>query len=67
MQKDIGYVGRSGLARILGVSETSTRNFETRQEIRPKAIVDGRPLYAVADAVALKAKRDAARETREAV
>ena len=59
--KGIGYVGRSGLARILGVSETSTRNLEARQEIKPKAIVDGRPLYAVSEAMALKAKRDAAK------
>jgi len=64
---DIGYVGRTGLTRILGVCDRSTYNLEARGEIRPVAIVDGRPLYAVDDAYALKAKREAAkRRAREA-
>ena len=54
-------VGRTGLARILGVSENTTRNLETRGEIAPEAIVDGRPIYSVEKAKALKAKRDSAK------
>ena len=32
-------VGRTGLARLLGVSESTTRNLEARGEIAPEQIV----------------------------
>lgn len=52
-------VGRKGLARILDVSESTTRNLEARGEISPEQIVDGRPIYSVVKAQALKQKREA--------
>lgn len=52
-------VGRTGLARILEVSENTTRNWEARGEIAPEAIVDGRPIYSAAKARALKERREA--------
>ena len=52
-------VGRVGLARILEVSENTTRNLEARGEITPEQMVDGRPVYSVLKARALKEKRAA--------
>jgi DNA-binding transcriptional MerR regulator len=54
-------VGRSGLAKILGVSEGTTRNLERRGEIAPEAIVDGRALFSAEKARLLRAARDARR------
>jgi hypothetical protein len=45
-------VGRTDLARLLEVSESTTRNLEARGEIAPEQIVDGRPIYSVAKALA---------------
>jgi len=57
-------VGRKGLARILDVSEGTTRNLERRGEIHPEAIVDGRALFSADKARKLRAVRDARREDR---
>jgi hypothetical protein len=57
-------VGRKGLARILDVAEATTRNLEAAGEIAPAMIVDGRSLFTVEDANALKARRDARRQSR---
>ena len=56
--------GRAGLARILDVSERTARNFEDAGEIAPEMVVAGRPLFAVAKAEALRAKREAQRVAR---
>lgn len=58
---NLELASRAGLARILGVSESGARFIEARGEIAPVAVVSGRPLFSVADAEALRAKRDAAR------
>jgi hypothetical protein len=58
-------VGRKGLARILDVSENTTRNLEARKEINREAIVDGRPLFSAEKARHLKAARDARRPSLE--
>lgn len=55
-------VGRTGLARILGVSENTARNLEARGEIAPEAIVDGRPLFSAQKARELRNARDARRQ-----
>lgn len=60
----LNLVGRSGLARILDCSEGTTRNLEFRGAIAPECIVDGRPLYSVAKAEALRAARTAERDQR---
>ena len=52
-------VGRKGLARILDVSEGTTRNLERRGEIVAEAVVDGRPLFSAEKARQLRASRDA--------
>ena len=54
-------VGRIGLARILGVAENTTRNWEARGQIAPEAVVDGRPLFSAEKARQLRAERDAKR------
>jgi hypothetical protein len=54
-------VGRTGLAKILGVSEGTTRNLERRGEIAAEAIVDGRALFSAQKARQLRAARDARR------
>jgi DNA-binding transcriptional MerR regulator len=59
-------IGRKGLARILDVSESTTRNLERRGEIQPEAIVDGRALFSAEKARKLRATRDARREDRPA-
>ena len=53
--------GRRGLAQILGVSETQTKNIEAAGLIAPEMVVDGRPLFAVQKAHTLREKREAAR------
>lgn len=53
--------GRRGLAQILGVSEKQTQNLEAAGLITPETVVDGRPLFAVQKARALRVKREAAR------
>jgi hypothetical protein len=54
--------GRRGLAQILGVSETQTKNLEAAGLIEPEMVIDGRyPLFSVAKAHALREKREAAR------
>jgi len=55
-------VGRSGLAKILGVSESTTRYLEARGEITREANVDGRPIYSAAKAHQLRQLRDAKRQ-----
>jgi len=60
-------VGRKGLARILDVSENTTRLLEARGQIAPEQIVDGRPIFSAAKARALRDKRDAARAARRKV
>jgi hypothetical protein len=57
-------VGRKGLARILDVSEGTTRNLERKGEIAPEAIVDGRALFSAEKARKLRALRDARVEHR---
>ena len=47
-------VGRTGLARILEVSENTTRNWEARGLITREYVVDGRPLFSAAKAQKLK-------------
>ena len=61
---DFEFVGRSGLARLLDVSEGTTRNLEARGEIKPAAIVDGRALFSVAKADALRARRAGSRKDK---
>lgn len=71
MSIDLQLTGRSGLARVVGVSDTAARDLERRGLIRPVTFVDGRPLFSVSEAEALRAKRDAAaaerRRSRSAV
>jgi hypothetical protein len=55
--------GRAGLAALLGVSESNTRLMEKRAEIAAVMRVGGRPLFSVADALILKAKRTAEQAT----
>jgi hypothetical protein len=50
-------VGRTGLARILEVSENTTRNWEARGEISPEAIIDGRPVFSAEKARKLRESR----------
>lgn len=57
----IELVGRSGLARILEVSEATTRNWEERGLIRPECTIDGRDLFSAVKAKQLKAARDSQR------
>jgi hypothetical protein len=57
-------VGRKGLARILDCAEATARNLEAAGEIAPAMIVDGRALFSVADAQALRERRDARRGPR---
>lgn len=58
--------GRAGLARILDCAERTTRGLEAAGEIAPEMIVGGRPLFSVAKALALKARRDAKRDRQAA-
>ncbi len=58
---EIDLVGRAGLAAILGISEAQSRTLQLQGEITPAARVGQRDLFNVADAVALRAKRDARR------
>jgi hypothetical protein len=55
------FVGRAGLARILDCAERTTRGLQAAGEIAPEMIVGGRPLFSVAKARKLKARRDAKR------
>jgi DNA-binding transcriptional MerR regulator len=57
----IELVGRTGLARILEVSEATTRNWEARGLITPECTVDGRDLFSAQKAKQLKAARDSRR------
>jgi DNA-binding transcriptional MerR regulator len=50
-------VGRTGLARILEVSEATTRNWEARGLIEPACRIDGRDLFSAEKARQLKAER----------
>ena len=59
-------VGRTGLARILGVSVSTTRNLEARGAIAPDAIVEGRPVYSADKAKQLRVTLDAKRAQRRA-
>jgi len=59
MQNEL--VGRTGLARILEVSEATTRNWEAKGLIRPEMTVDGRDLFSAKKARQLKTARDANR------
>lgn len=52
-------IGRSQLARILGVSENATRLMESRGEIKAALVVVGRALFMPEDAKRWKAERDA--------
>jgi DNA-binding transcriptional MerR regulator len=54
-------IGRKGLAQLLSASESSTRNWQKRGLIRPAASIDGRDVFSVSDAVALKAYLEAQR------
>jgi hypothetical protein len=56
---DIALCGRSGLAKILDTSESTTRNLERAGRIRPKIIIGNRPLYSIEEAEALRSARDA--------
>lgn len=60
---DNEFVGRSGLAAILGVSEVTARALQAAGEIAPAMTIGSRPVFRVADAKALRAKRDARRTT----
>ena len=57
-------VGRTGLARILMVSEATSRNIEAAGEIAPEGIVDGRALFSADKAEALRLKREQLRVAR---
>ena len=57
----LGVVGRSGLARILGCSESTTRNLEARGLLAPEQVVEGRPLFSVEKAKRLRLQRDSGR------
>ena len=57
-------VTRSGLAKLLDVSEATTRNLEARGEIVREGVVGNRGVYSVAKALALRARRDAERTQR---
>ena len=59
-------VGRTGLARILEVSENSARSIEARGEIAPETFVNGRPLFSVQKARQLHAVREARRTENRA-
>ena len=60
-------VGRTGLARLLEVSENTTRSIEAQKLIEPECVVDGRPLFSVAKARKLKSARDARRAPKREV
>jgi hypothetical protein len=59
-------VGRTGLARILDVTENTTRNLQKIGKIAPEAIISGRPLFSADKARALRAERDAAHAEAQA-
>ena len=63
---DLDVIGRTGLARILDVSESTTRNLQARKLIEPEGMVDGRPLFSVKKAQQLKSARDAERANKDA-
>jgi hypothetical protein len=56
---EFNLCGRTGLARILECSENTARSLEKAGLITPIAVVDGRPLFRIDDAMALRAKREA--------
>lgn len=60
---DNEFVGRSGLAAILGVSEVTARALQAAGEIAPAMTIGSRPVFRAEDAKALRAKRDARRTT----
>lgn len=66
MDSGLGLTSRKGLAQILNVTDRAALYIERRGEIAPVAVIDGRPLFSVAQAEALKAKRDAAHRARAA-
>jgi hypothetical protein len=51
--------GRTGLAQILGVSESQTRNFEKAGLIARVAVIGSRPLFSIEQAKELRARREA--------
>ena len=59
-------VGRSGLAKILDSSESTTRYLQEAGKIEPVMIVGNRPLFSVDKAWALRAERDASARSRNA-
>lgn len=59
-------VGRSGLAKILDLSESMTEKLRKAGKIKPVTFIGKRPAYSVADALALRAERDAAARNRSA-
>ena len=61
MPKAPPLCGRRGLAQILEVSETQTMNIQAAGLIEPEMVVEGRPLFSVQKAQALREKREAAR------
>lgn len=63
---NLGLVGRSGLAQILGCSESTTRNLERDGEIKAAAVIGNRSLFRVEEARALKIRREADRGAKEA-
>jgi hypothetical protein len=60
----MNLVGRKGLAQILDVTENATRSIQARGEIAPEGEIDGRPVFSIPKAQALRAKREAERIER---
>jgi hypothetical protein len=57
-------IGRSGLARLLEVSEKTARMVEMRGEIAPETFIEGRPMFSAAKARVLRDRREADRVAR---
>jgi predicted site-specific integrase-resolvase len=57
-------VGRSELARILGLSESMTARLSKAGKIKPVTFIGKRQGYRVEDALALRAERDASAKRR---
>lgn len=56
------YLGRGGLARFLGISESRTCQLDPP----PDALVDGRPVWLPETAARVKVERETRRAEREA-
>ena len=56
------FVGRVGLARLLGLTEQWVRQLDPV----PDALIDGRPAWLMQTAARLKAERDVSRAQRKA-